>query len=84
MKTVYVRRKNRTPIAVFVGGFDENGMFIGWSKCNEKYDVFNKKRGRKIAMVRSQNCATEYNIATCPESLKEKFIQFVDNLQPKN
>jgi len=50
----HIRDKNDNPYATLVAYKDGNDVYLGYSKCNTKYDTFKKSMGRNIALSRAK------------------------------
>lgn len=82
MKTEIVQhiRENGNPVATLLGRKDpENGIVcIGYSKCNTKYDTFNKKKGIMIARGRAKVNISDRQI---PFVVEENLPYFIDRCE---
>lgn len=69
-------RENGKPVATLVGRKDEDGnVYIGYSKCNQKYDTFSKKKGVMIARGRAR---IDISQRTVPMVIDEHLPYFAD------
>ena len=67
----YVRDSKRQLIGVMTAIKAEDGILIGWSKCN-KLDTFNKIRGLQIAIGRAETGS----IVEPPRVVKKALAEF--------
>lgn len=74
----YVRKKDGNLKGVLIGYKDEvtNNIQTGWSLCSKR-DVFNKEKGKLIAMGR----AKEKSSAEIPTSIEVQYYKFIRRCQ---
>lgn len=72
----HLRNEDGHPVATVIGRKDEDGeVYVGYSKCNTKYDTFSKKRGIQIARGRAEK---GFDMEKIPFFVRERYPEFAE------
>lgn len=73
----YVRNKKGHPVGMLLAIKDEKGVHIGWSKCNTRLDIFDRKKGAVIAQAR----ALKGSIVPYPREIEKSIYDFMNRAE---
>lgn len=73
----YIRDEKRRPIGLLIAYVDGNTVRIGFSKCNTKYDTFDKKLANHIALNRAMK-GTRKTWDDIPFEVRNEIPNFAD------
>lgn len=71
----YVRNKKRIPCGVIVAVKTPEGFAFGYSLCNKKKDLFNKRTALKIAIGRAISKTNENCLPSSISKIASRFTE---------